>query len=188
MRATRIVGHPSLTLPSASSHPTPSPPHALRNTLHIKPGIFSWKKLLDRKRRSDIFRLCTWRNFPRKFCDPSNPKISWKNFLVRNGLSVSVTKVHVCMVTHIARVWIIRVRLPILLVVSWTGKMNISLSAFAPENLVSRDGFGSPVPHQPAHLHTQAESGAYLRDSSRFPRRRPFICFKSPYAIESVPS
>ena len=52
---------------------------------------------------------------------------------------------------------------------------NISLSAFAPENLVSRDGFGRPVPHQPAHLHTQAESGAYLRDSSRVPRRRPFI-------------
>ena len=25
-------------------------------------------------------------------------------------------------------------------------------------NLVSRDGFGSPVPRQPAHLHTQAES------------------------------
>ena len=45
--------------------------------------------------------------------------------------------------------------------------MNISLSAFAPENLVSRDGFGSPVPRQTAHLHTQAESGAYLRDSSR---------------------
>ena len=35
-----------------------------------------------------------------------------------------------------------------------------SLSAFAPENLVSRDGFGSPVPRQPAHLHTQAEYGA----------------------------
>ena len=44
-----------------------------------------------------------------------------------------------------------------------------------PENLVSRDRFGSPVPRQPAHLHTQAESGAYLRDSSRVPRRRPFI-------------
>ena len=43
--------------------------------------------------------------------------------------------------------------------------MNISLFAFAPENLVSRDGFGSPVPRQPAHLHTLAESGAYLRDS-----------------------
>ena len=43
-------------------------------------------------------------------------------------------------------------------------------SPFALENLVSRDGFGGPVPRQPAHLHTQAESGAYLRDSSRFPR------------------
>ena len=32
------------------------------------------------------------------------------------------------------------------------------LSAFTPENLVSRDGFGNPVPRQPAHLHTQAES------------------------------
>ena len=36
------------------------------------------------------------------------------------------------------------------------------LSPFAPENLVSRDEFGSPVPRQPAHLHTQAESGDYL--------------------------
>ena len=53
--------------------------------------------------------------------------------------------------------------------------MNISLSPFEPENLVSRDGFGSPVPRQSAHLHTRAESVAYSRDSSRFPRRRPFI-------------
>ena len=53
---------------------------------------------------------------------------------------------------------------------------NISLSAFAPENLVSRDGLGSPVPRQLAHLNTQPEeSGAYLWDSSRVPRRRPFI-------------
>ena len=52
--------------------------------------------------------------------------------------------------------------------------MNISLSAFVSQNLVSRDGFGSPVLRQPAHLHAQAESGAYLRDSSRVPRRRPF--------------
>ena len=37
--------------------------------------------------------------------------------------------------------------------------MNISLSPFAPENLVSRDGFGNPVPSQPAHLQTKAESG-----------------------------
>ena len=49
---------------------------------------------------------------------------------------------------------------------------NIPLSMFAPENLVSRDSFGSPVPRQPAHLHTQAESGAYVRNSSRVPRRR----------------
>ena len=50
-----------------------------------------------------------------------------------------------------------------------------SLSPFASENLVSRDGFGSPVSRQPAHLHTQAEPGAFLRDSSRVPPRRPFI-------------
>ena len=66
--------------------------------------------------------------------------------------------------------------------------MNISLSAFAPEKLVSRDGFGSPIPRQRAHLHTQAEYGAYLRDSSRVPRRRPFIYLKPLYAIGSVPS
>ena len=46
--------------------------------------------------------------------------------------------------------------------------MNISLSAFTPENLVSRDGFSSPVPRKSAHLHTQAEYGAYLRDSPEF--------------------
>ena len=53
------------------------------------------------------------------------------------------------MVITLSRVWINRARLPILLVVSWTGKMNISLSPFAPENLVSRDGFGRPVPRPP---------------------------------------
>ena len=57
-----------------------------------------------------------------------------------------------------------------------------------PENSVSRDGCGSPAPRQPAHLHTQAESGAYLRNSSRVPRRRPFIYLKPPYAIVSVPN
>ena len=55
-----------------------------------------------------------------------------------------------------------------------------------PESLASRDGFSRPVPRQPAHLHTLAESGAYLRDSSRVPRRHPFM--KPPYAIGSVPS
>ena len=52
---------------------------------------------------------------------------------------------------------------------------NIPLAPCVPENLVSRDGFSRPVPRQPAHLHTQAESDAYLRDSSRVPRRRPII-------------
>ena len=63
---------------------------------------------------------------------------------------------------------------------------NIPLSPCVPENLVSRDGFSRPVPRQPVHLHTRAESGAYLRDSSRVPRRRPFM--KPPYNIGSVPS
>ena len=45
----------------------------------------------------------------------------------------------------------------------------IPLSSCVPESLVSRDGFSRSVPRQPAHLHTQAESGAYLRDSSRVP-------------------
>ena len=39
--------------------------------------------------------------------------------------------------------------------------MNVSVSAFAPENLVSLDRFGSTIPRQPAHLHTQANTGAY---------------------------
>ena len=68
-------------------------------------------------------------------------------------------------------------RLPILLVVSSTGKMNISLFPFAPENLVSRDGFGSPVPRPLAYRHTQAEPGAYFRDCFRIPQRCPFIYF-----------
>ena len=63
--------------------------------------------------------------------------------------------------------------------------MNIPPATYVPENLVSRDGFSRPV-RQPAHLHTQAESGAYLRDSSRVPRRRPFM--KPSYAIGSAPS
>ena len=40
--------------------------------------------------------------------------------------------------------------------------MSSCLFPFAPENLVSRDGFGNhPIPRQPAHLHTQVESGAH---------------------------
>ena len=68
---------------------------------------------------------------------------------------------YISLVITYIRVWINRVRLPILLVVSRTGKTNISLSPFAPENLVSRDGFGRPVPRQPAYSSycIQVESG-----------------------------
>ena len=80
------------------------------------------------------------------------------------------------LVTHVARVyqpctWSVEQK-----------KNNISLCprSFAPENLVSRDGFDSPVPRQPAHLHRRAESSsAHLRDSFRVPRRRPFS-YKTP--------
>ena len=41
---------------------------------------------------------------------------------------------HVFMVGTFSRVWINRLRLPVLLVVSWTGKMIFPLSPFAPEN------------------------------------------------------
>ena len=64
---------------------------------------------------------------------------------------------------HIARVRIDRVRFPILLVVSSTTKKEItSLSPFAPENLVSRDGLGrvSSRVSLPI-LYTQAESGGF---------------------------
>ena len=67
--------------------------------------------------------------------------------------------------------------------------MNISRSAFVPEKLVSRDGFGGPVPRQPAHLHTQAEYGAYLReDSSRVPRAASYgvmIMIANPVKLEN---
>ena len=71
---------------------------------------------------------------------------------------------------------------------TYAGKNYISLSTFAPENLVSRDGFGNPVPRQLTHLHNQAGSGTYLQDSSRVPRWRPFTYLKPPCAIGSVPS
>ena len=54
---------------------------------------------------------------------------------------------------------------------------NIPLSPCVRENLVSRDGFSRPVPRQPAHLHTQTESGAYLRDESMETTLRRRILF-----------
>ena len=50
----------------------------------------------------------------------------------------------------VCRVWINRARVPILLVVSWTGENICSVSLFTPVYLVSGDRFGRPVPRQPA--------------------------------------
>ena len=65
--------------------------------------------------------------------------------------------------------------------------MNIPLSPCVPENLVSRDGFSRPVPRQPAHLHTQAESGEHLL-TGFLPSSAAASIMKPPYAIGSVPS
>ena len=75
--------------------------------------------------------------------------------------------------THIA-VWPWRLAVPMLLVVSWTGKIFFFLSPFTPDNMASRDVFDPLVPRQPAHLSTQAEYCVYSRDasspSSHFPQ------------------
>ena len=67
-------------------------------------------------------------------------------------------------------------------------KRAVPSRVYVPENLILREGFSRPVPRQPTSLHTQAESGAYLRDSSRVPRRCPFIYLKPRNAIGPVPS
>ena len=64
--------------------------------------------------------------------------------------------------------------------------MDITLSACVPENLVSRDGFGSPVPRQPARLHTQAESAHTHGIPPDF--RGGTYLFKPPYDIGSIQS
>ena len=131
--------------------------------------------------------FCCWRKIWTHPKPSNSQKIYVGTLAVGNiGPPLYTVCMYVCMVITYRRVWINRVRLPILLVVSWTGKMNIPLSPCVPENLVSRDGFRRPVPRQAAHLHTQAESGAYLWDYSRVSRRRPFM--KTPYAIGLVPS
>ena len=80
---------------------------------------------------------------------------------------------------------------PVCLVSSLFSRVWINRSAeqgkltFPCEIWSSRDGFGRPVRVSLLILHTQAESDASSRDSSRFPRRRPQI---PPTAMRSVPS
>ena len=94
------------------------------------------------------------------------------------------------MVIIYSRVWINRERLPILLEVSRTRKINISLSPFAPASLISHDRFGRPVPRQPAHFPLTGNMVLTLGVLPDFPRRRPFIIYlnRHTYSIGSVPS
>ena len=79
------------------------------------------------------------------------------------------------MVSTSSRVWINRVRLLILLGVSSGGKMCFFFGPRSSLTVWYRDkGWAVPSRVSPLILHTP-ESGAYSQDSSRFPRRRPFI-------------
>ena len=56
-------------------------------------------------------------------------------------------------------------------------RIEISLSPFTPDDLVSRDGVSRPVLRQ---LACSSHPGAYSRDSPRFPRRRPSVYQQPP--------
>ena len=74
-------------------------------------------------------------------------------------------------------VWINRVRLPVLLVVSSTRKMKIFPCPRSRQMICPRET-DSAVQSSVSLLilfNTPSESGAYSQDSSRFPQRRPFI-------------
>ena len=93
---------------------------------------------------------------------------------------------YVCIVITYSRVWINRVSC------SWSAEQRKLIQPCPSSRLsIWSRGTGSAVPSRASLLilHTQAESGAYLRDSSLFPRRlRPFMYFKPPCVIGSVPS
>ena len=72
--------------------------------------------------------------------------------------------------------------------VSWTGKMNISLSPFAPKNLVSRDRFGHSVPRQPAHSPYSGWIWCLLTGFLPISSAASIYLFQLSYAIGSVPS
>ena len=88
--------------------------------------------------------------------------------------------IYVCMVAHIARVRINRVRLP---TCTWSAEQEKRIVSCPRSRLRiwSRET-GLAVPSRVSllvYIHTQAESGVYLRDSSRVPRRRPFSYLKT---------
>ena len=85
------------------------------------------------RRRGSLF-LVPWLQVLLHVCLPRQVRraVPWGDLLTSTYLDVY--KECICMVTQIARVWINWVRSLILLVTSWTGKMIIPLSPFAPEN------------------------------------------------------
>ena len=70
-------------------------------------------------------------------------------------------------------------RLSILLVVNSTGKKKKSLSPFAPENLISWNGFGHPVPRQACSFSTPRLKLVLTRGVSSDFRGGPFIYYLS---------
>ena len=88
---------------------------------------------------------------------------------------------YVFMVITYSRVWINRVSCQSCL---WsTGKNNISLSPFAPENLASRDGFSCPVPRQPAYSPYSGWIWCLLTGLLPISAAVSTYVFKPPYAI-----
>ena len=64
---------------------------------------------------------------------------------------------------------------------------NISLSLFAPDNLVLRDEFGRPVLRRPAHSPHPVRLNLVLTDGIPPNFRRGVHLFIPPYALGSVP-
>ena len=72
--------------------------------------------------------------------------------------------------------------------VSYTGKVNIPLSPYAPDKLVSRDGFSRPVPRQPAHSPYSGWIWCLVTGFPPISAAASIYLFKPPYVIGSVPS
>ena len=94
-------------------------------------------------------------------------KVQFEGFMYFRHVFMYVC-MYVCMVVTFSRVWINRVRLPI--------RKRMFPCPRTCLRIWSRET-GSAVPSRInlLILHTQVESGAYLRDSSGFLRRHPFI-------------
>ena len=88
-------------------------------------------------------------------------------FILAPTIKLTLVYMYVCMVTTYSRVWVNRVRLPILLVLSLTEKIYFSLSPFAPENF----GLARRVrPSRPASACSfSIYSGCLKRDQSPAP-------------------